>query len=299
MFDVFTDEIEMIIKDGLANLYWYKGNLHKTWLSSKVDSHLVTEIKNLRTPDGKPLTKREQMDVLYERLRTIDYNRRLEISRNFARVLIEHQNFVAEDRGHQIQKAQLASLRLRELRDKQVKKQETRRTHVVSRVETYDDKRQKLQMRFLENHNLTPQQKGYALEKLFADLMEASGIPVERPFNTVGEQIDGAIKYEGRYYLIELKWTAAQSDPEQLRNFYVKLLGKPGGRGIFLSMSGFTKGALQSLPHGKEINMILLDGVHLSNVLFGHYTFSQLLDHAIKTVSLKGEIYCNQALGNS
>ncbi|WGS54426.1 restriction endonuclease [Paraburkholderia sp. D15] len=299
MFDVFTDEIELLIKDGLANLYWYKGDLHKTWLSSKVEVRLVTEIKNLRSPEGSPLTKRDQMDALYERIRTIDYNRRLEISRNFVRVLIERESFVPQDRGHQIQKAQLAALRLRELLGKQSKEQEVKQARVIPRVQSYDEKRQKLHERFLDSHNLTPQQKGYALEKLFADLMEASGIPVERPFNNLGEQIDGAIKYEGRYYLIELKWTADKADPVQLRNFYVKLLGKPDGRGIFLSMSGFTSGAVQTLPHGKEINMVLLDGVHLSNVLFGHYTFKQLLDHAVKTVSLKGEIYCSHALEKS
>lgn len=299
MFDVFTDEVEVLIKDGLANLYWFKGDLHKAWLTSKVDPRLVTEIKNLRSAEGKPLTKREQMDSLYERIRNLDYNRRLEISRNFARILLEQQSFVAQDRGHQIQRAQLAALRLRELRDRQSKEQEIKQARVVPRTETYDEKRQKLQARFMDIHSLTPQQKGYALEKLFTDLMEASGIQVEKPFNNPGEQIDGAIKYEGRYYLIELKWTADQTDPVQLRNFYVKLLGKPDGRGLFLSMSGFTNGAVQTLPHGKEINMMLLDGVHLSNVLFGHYTFKQLLDHAIRTVSLKGEIYCPHALEKS
>jgi len=169
MFDVFTDEVELLIKDGLANLYWYKGDLHKTWLSSKVAPRLVAEIKNLRSPEGSPLTKREQMDALYERIRTTDYNRRLEISRNFARVLLERESFVAQDRGHQIQKAQLAALRLRELQGKQSKEQEAKQARVVPRVETYDEKRQKLQERFLDSHNLSPRQKGYALEKLFAD----------------------------------------------------------------------------------------------------------------------------------
>lgn len=296
MFDVFTDEIEVLIKDGLANLYWFKGDLHKAWLSSNVDPRLVAEVKNLRSVEGKALTTREQMDSLYERIRNLDYNRRLEISRNFARILIEQQSFVAQDRGHQIQRAQLAALQLRELRDKQSKRQEVKQARVVARTETYDEKRQKLQARFMDTHALTPQQKGYALEKLFADLMDVTGIPVEKPFNNLGEQIDGAIKYEGRYYLVELKWTAERTDPVELRNFYVKLLGKPDGRGIFLSMSGFTSAAVQTLPHGKEINMMLLDGVHLSNVLFGHYSFKQLLDHAIKTVSLRSEIYCSHAL---
>ncbi len=48
MFDVFTEEIEIIVKDGLANLYWYKGDLHKAWLRSGVDPNLCSNIGNLK-----------------------------------------------------------------------------------------------------------------------------------------------------------------------------------------------------------------------------------------------------------
>ena len=75
MFDVFTEEVEVIIKDGLANLYWYKSDLHKAWLRSTVDRHLCEEISNLCDVEGRALTKRRQMDVLYERLRDIDRDR--------------------------------------------------------------------------------------------------------------------------------------------------------------------------------------------------------------------------------
>ena len=40
MFDVFTERIEVLIKDGMANLYWYKGDLHKAWLRSGVPAGL-------------------------------------------------------------------------------------------------------------------------------------------------------------------------------------------------------------------------------------------------------------------
>ncbi len=29
IFDVFTEGVEILIKYGIANLYWYKGDLHK------------------------------------------------------------------------------------------------------------------------------------------------------------------------------------------------------------------------------------------------------------------------------
>ncbi|WP_230949565.1 hypothetical protein, partial [Burkholderia cepacia] len=60
--------------------------------------------------------------------------------------------------------------------------------------------------------------------------------------------------------------------------------------------SGFTDGVLASLPKGKELTMMLLDGVHFANVLAGHYRFSQLLDYAIKSIALKGEIYCSHKI---
>lgn len=39
-----------------------------------------------------------------------------------------------------------------------------------------------------------------------------------------------------------------------------------------ISMSGYSKEVLNSLPRGKEIKLILLDGVHLANVIYGNYT---------------------------
>jgi hypothetical protein len=75
MLDVFTEEIEVLVKDGLANLYWYKVDLHKAWLRSGVSAEVRDEILRERMHDGQELSKRRQMDVLYEKLRSDDYNR--------------------------------------------------------------------------------------------------------------------------------------------------------------------------------------------------------------------------------
>jgi chromatin segregation and condensation protein Rec8/ScpA/Scc1 (kleisin family) len=74
--------------------------------------------------DGKTLSKRKQMDRLYEELRTADLNRRLEVSRNFGRTLVEHKNFVPQDPRHRIEIAERAALELRELISVQEKERE-------------------------------------------------------------------------------------------------------------------------------------------------------------------------------
>ena len=110
--------------------------------------------------------------------------------------------------------------------------------------------------------------------------MKVHQIPVEEPFRVVGEQIDGAIKYDGHYYLVELKWQKTKSNQKE-------------ARGIFIAMEGFTSECLESLPKGKTLKVLLLDGVHLTSVIFGNYSFSELMEHSISQASLKGEIYCN------
>lgn len=122
--------------------------------------------------------------------------------------------------------------------------------------------------------------------------MRISYIVVEEPFRIKGEQIDGGIKYDGHYYLIELKWTESKVGPDEIGNFFYKVEGKLEGRGIIISMNGYTSGVLESLPRGKNLKILLLDGNHLANVIFGQYTFQELLEHAISQASLKANLYC-------
>jgi hypothetical protein len=301
MLDVFTEEVEVLIKDGIANLYWYKGDLHKAWLRSGVLASVRDEILRLRTEEGQELSKRRQMDKLYERLRIGDYDRRLEVSRNFVRILVEQVGFTPQNEKHRVEVAERSALKLRELIRKQDAdreyKEAIRTSAAKATRETYDSKLGELRTRFAEAHELEPQKRGYALESIFTELMRLSGIPVEEPFRITGEQLDGAIKYDGHYYLLELKWTADKSDPKEIGHFFYKVEGKMQARGLFVSMSGFTNGAIATLPKGKELKILLLDGNHLANVVYGMYKFQELLEHAIRQASLKGEIYCAHNLG--
>jgi len=210
MIDVFTEEIEVLIKEGISNLYWYKNDLKKLWLRAGVQPEIANGIYSQRNEEGKKLSKRQLLDSLYEQIRNSEYNRKLEISRNFVRTLIEHKNFVPQDANHRIEKAQTAALKLKEIISEQEIQKEykdkIRKKANESKKRNYESELMKLRESFVELCKIeNPQSRGLALEPFFTNLMKASGIPVYEPFKITGEQIDGAIKHDGHYYLIELK----------------------------------------------------------------------------------------------
>jgi hypothetical protein len=300
MFDVFTEELEVLIKEGLANLYWYKGDLRKAWLRAGVNIPLCDQIAELKDVEGRRLTKRAQMDALYERLRLNDFAYRLRVSREFVRILVEHKNFVPQEPRHRIEVAERAALKLKAAIADQAAKQEEKdrqRRTAAAAPPTYQQELTRLRESFEQSMQLAPQQKGYQLERIFADLMRISGILVEEPFSNKGEQLDGAIKHEGVYYLVELKWIGKKVEPQQVGAFYFKVEGKMGARGLVIAMNGFTDGVMSTLTMGKEHKVLLLDGNHLANVIYGLYTFQQLLDHAIRHATLKGVLYCPHQIG--
>lgn len=300
MFDVFTEEIEVQIKKGISNLYWYLGDLEKAWLRAGVDPKLSSKLFSSRQSDGTKFSKRQLMDFLYKNIRDTDFNRRLEISRNFVRFLVEHKNFVPVSEKHRIEIAENCALKLREIIEKQRQQteynQQIRRKVKESKTVDYHDELLQVRDLFIKTEKLEGQERGYAFEKLFLELMKISSIQVEEPFKIIGEQIDGAIKHGGHYYLIELKWTKSKSAHKELSSLYLKVEGKLEARGIFISMSGYSKEIIQSLPKGKKLTTLLLDGMHFSNVIFGHYTFPELLEYSLSQASLKGNIYCSHNL---
>jgi hypothetical protein len=297
MFDVFTEEIEVQLKTGIANLYWFKKDLKKAWLRSGVEPLLCNSLFLRKNEKGDILSKRELMDALYEELRKVEYNRRLEVSRNFVRILVGHKNFVPQDEKHRIEIAERCALKLREIIAQQQKEQEyreqIRRKALEAKQEDYFNQLLQLRERFVELMKIEKQKRGYQLEKFFADLMKVSSIPVEDSFKITGEQIDGAIKYDGHYYLIELRWTEEKVAQNDIASFCYKVEGKYEARGIFIAMNGFSDDMLSSLPKGKKLRVLLLDGRHLTNVIYGICTFQELLEHALSQATLKGEIYCS------
>ena len=283
-----------------------KALLVPTRLRRGVDEN---EVQPFRTPEKRPESNRKALqkdqDPTYRRasVRTGEFCKRLlrlKISREFVRILIEHRNFVPQDPKHRIDIAERAALKLRELiaaQESECERQRRGRQQSANEKQiSYEQQLTAVRGSFEGAMALPPQQKGYALEKIFTQLMLASKIPVEAPFSLKGEQIDGAIKYDSHYYIVELKWQAGKMEPKDIGAFYFKVEGRMGARGIAIAMAGYTDGVMETLPRGKELTVLLLDGNHLANVIYGHYTFQQLLEHAISNASLKGQLYCSHRI---
>ena len=63
------------------------------------------------------------------------------------------------------------------------------------------------------------------------------------------------------------------------------------GRGVFISINGFSPGSVQALTTGKAIQTILVDGGDLVPITEGMYTWKEMLDNKIKAVQTMGRLY--------
>lgn len=139
--------------------------------------------------------------------------------------------------------------------------------------------------------NLTPQQRGFALESLFFDLLHFAEIEYTKPYRTVdGEQIDGHFKYEKFDYLVEAKWTAGPTKQKDLSIFDGKIRGKAQStRGVFVAAEGFDENAVQKFS-GDAPRIVLMTGEDLAIILSGQVSMFDALKAKIDAIVRHGNI---------
>ena len=145
----------------------------------------------------------------------------------------------------------------------------------------------------------TPQKRGYLLEKFFVKMARFFKLKVTEAFKRKGTQIDGTIKYEGENYSIEVKWHERQLSDEPLMAFCHKQESNMHGRGIFISINGFTEGALLMLERASIKNTVLMDGEDIALILNEMITFPETLDKKIHAAQTRGSFYINSVTGKS
>jgi hypothetical protein len=196
----------------------------------------------------------------------------------------------------------LAHLRqLQEIRDAKIQSDRERRAATDARRQHPEASIEELRTEFLSLYGgkTSPQHRGYSLQTILLGLAKLSALEITEPFTINGEQIDGAIKFEGEHYLIEAKWQDQSSSNEPVYQFAGKIDGKMYGRGMFVSVNGFSVYVVQSLVIGKAINTILVDGEDLILALEGHLTFRDMIDTKVKAAQTRGLIYVHPISGKS
>jgi hypothetical protein len=136
------------------------------------------------------------------------------------------------------------------------------------------------------------QQRGYALQNLLYELFEISDLRPKGSFRIHGEQIDGAFVLDSDDYLVEARWREKPADEADLLVLHGKIEGKlECTRGVFLSLSGYSREAIQAFTTGKRPRMVLMDGCDLACVLEGHIHLANLLREKIHVAARTGQVY--------
>jgi hypothetical protein len=142
---------------------------------------------------------------------------------------------------------------------------------------------------------LTPQQRGFSLEKLLHDVFDAFDLEPHRSFRVEGEQIDGGFTLGGEQFLLEAKW---QQDPvarDDLDIFRVEIERRSENTlGLLVAMNGFQPTAV-SLHSRNHSPMILMDGSDLYAVLDGRIDLRELLSRKRRESSMTGRIMITAA----
>lgn len=188
---------------------------------------------------------------------------------------------------------------LQEIRDARIRQQRELRAAQEAQRQRPTASLHQLHTEYLDllANTTSRQQRGYALEGILSELSRLSGLNATEAFRVNGEQIDGVVKFDGEHYLIEAKWQERSASNEPVYQFAGKVSGKLYGRGLFISVNGFSPDVIRSLVIGKEIQTLFIDGEDLILVLEGHLTLRDMIDRKVKAAQTKGLIYVHPISG--
>ena len=148
--------------------------------------------------------------------------------------------------------------------------------------------------------NDNPQERGYKLEHLLNKLFEHSKIITQKSFtrNEKAEQIDGAFKFDGWYYIVECKWREKLAGMSELDVLLAKV-NRSGKQtmGLFLSINGWSKYVPKLLQQNPNKSVFLMNGDELEKVLKGQINLREVLIRKLKAFSIEAKPFldiCNE-----
>lgn len=138
----------------------------------------------------------------------------------------------------------------------------------------------------------TPQLRGQRFNQFIADVLACWGIGrVQVSVRGAGE-IDVAFALDGTRFVLEAKWEAGPVDFGPIAKLSRRITQRlTGTRGVFLSMSGYTAGALGDAIRGQQPDMLLLDRGHLEAMLSGLLSPADLLTELLDWASYSGNVH--------
>ena len=144
-------------------------------------------------------------------------------------------------------------------------------------------------------NNADRQDRGYKLERLFADLFRAYDMEYRPSYKVPGEQIDGSFHFRGFTYIVEVKWRGDPPTSGDLLQFKAKVDAKmESTRGVFISMAGYDDDVLKyfiNTARGSRNNVILFNGSDVSKLFEGNIGLEDALTAKIDTAEQEGRMW--------
>lgn len=249
---------------------------------------------------GKPLTKRQVgpllLDVIDNQLESKHVVEKIvEIAADWSQFHLARDEYAARAT---VQKARelLGTIELMEAREAKQREQVESDARARREREREDQFRGQLALLLLMFDDLAKsddaQKRGYFLQELLNRTFDLYRIPVERSFtrNGGGEQIDGAFRIEGWYYLLECRWRQKLADIRELDGLKGQI-DRSGGQtmGLFLSVNGWSNNVPGLLKQNPQKSILLMDGYDLRMVLCGSTDLRNFLRAKISRLNLEGE----------
>ena len=131
--------------------------------------------------------------------------------------------------------------------------------------------------------------RGYRFEQFLRQMLIAEKLEPRLHLRLPGEEIDGSFHFGDRTYLLEAKWHAARIPASSIYAFKGKVDGKLSGTiGLFVSMSGYSKEAVDALTAGKGLNVLLFDRSDIESCI--DYGFRRVLRAKLRAAAEGGVV---------
>lgn len=299
----FPTDIKKCMKDCILAILWPRKDILGFFKDVGCTSSDVACIVNF---EGDQINRPQMVDAVFDALSDRD-DAGLGQFRAMLKALVEWSHFDEYyfDKLAKLDRKTsnecLARLRrLQETRDGNLKRDKSRNAEKSKKASEATKTLAEVRDKFLSLFSSdNPHRRGYELEGVLKELSRLSGLQTTEAFRVNGEQIDAALKFDGEHYILEAKWHDAALSNEPLYQFAGKAEGKMYGRGIFVSINGYSDSVVHSLVTGKAVKTILVDGADITLVVEGMLTFADMIDKKVQAAQTQGLIYVDPTTGKA
>jgi hypothetical protein len=246
------------------------------------------------------LSKRQIAPLILDAIEQRGYSQ--QCLRNIIEIAANWSSFHLADNEYQaratVQKARELLGNIELMEEREAKQREIARKEELARLEREraDLLKNQLELLLMMFDELTrfedAQRRGYLLQDLLNRLFDLYQLPVMQSFtrNKGAEQIDGAFKLDGWYYIVECRWRQKLADIRELDGLEgaVRRSGKQT-MGLFLSINGWSANVPLLLKQNPDKTIILMEGYDLRTVLSGQIDLQDFLLAKLAYLNLKSE----------